>query len=89
VIELTDIAYVRSGVADLRKAATFTTEIVGVELAAPAGTAAEAGAARPRADARHHCLALVDGGSGVMASGFSVPDEDARADYCDRRTRSA
>ena len=33
--------------------------------------------AQLRADWRHHCLALVEGGSGVIASGFAVADEDA------------
>jgi 2,3-dihydroxy-p-cumate/2,3-dihydroxybenzoate 3,4-dioxygenase len=88
VIELTDIAYVRSGVADLDKAVTFATEIVGLELVAPIpdasanGSAANGSAARTaqlRADGRHHCLALVEGGSGVIASGFTVADEDALA----------
>jgi len=89
VIELTDIAYVRSGVADLDKAVTFATEIVGLELVAPvpdtggapAGTGAGRGprTAQLRADRRHHCLALVEGGSGVIASGFAVADEDALA----------
>jgi len=89
VIELTDIAYVRSGVADLDKAVTFATEIVGLELVAPvsgvAGAAAGTGAgggprtAQLRADGRHHCLALVEGGSGVIASGFAVADEDTLA----------
>jgi 2,3-dihydroxy-p-cumate/2,3-dihydroxybenzoate 3,4-dioxygenase len=73
MITLTDIAYVRSGVADLHKAVTFATEIVGLELAA----STEAGVAQLRADARHHCLSLVEGGSGVIASGFQVADEDA------------
>jgi 2,3-dihydroxy-p-cumate/2,3-dihydroxybenzoate 3,4-dioxygenase len=73
MISLTDIAYVRSGVADLHKAVTFATEIVGLELAA----STEAGVAHLRADARHHCLSLVEGGSGVIASGFQVADEDA------------
>jgi 2,3-dihydroxy-p-cumate/2,3-dihydroxybenzoate 3,4-dioxygenase len=75
VIELTDIAYVRSGVADLHKAVTFATEIVGLELAA----ATENGVAHLRADRRHHCLALVEGRSGVIASGFLLADEDALA----------
>jgi len=91
VIELTDIAYVRSGVADLDKAVTFATEIVGLELAAPPDREAGPGAAggggtgpaprvaHLRADGRHHCLALVEGGSGVIASGFCVADEDALA----------
>jgi 2,3-dihydroxy-p-cumate/2,3-dihydroxybenzoate 3,4-dioxygenase len=76
VIELTDIAYVRSGAADLDKAVTFATDIVGLELAA----STEAGVAHLRADERHHCLALVQGRSGVIASGFTVADEEALAD---------
>src|ERR1700744_5347430 len=70
MITLTDIAYVRSGVADLDAATRFATEIVGLELAAPT----EVGVAHLRADHRHHCLALVEGPSGVIASGFSVAD---------------
>ena len=57
MITLTDIAYVRSGVADLDTAVRFATDIVGLELAAPT----EIGVAHLRADARHHCLALVEG----------------------------
>jgi 2,3-dihydroxy-p-cumate/2,3-dihydroxybenzoate 3,4-dioxygenase len=75
MITLTDIAYVRSGVADLDGAVRFATDIVGLELAAPA----EEGVAHLRADHRHHCLALVAGRSGVIASGFSVADSDALA----------
>jgi len=73
VIDLIDIAYVRSGVADLDKAVAFATEIVGLEHA----DGGEAGVAHLRADARHHCLSLVQGPSGVIASGFQVADEDA------------
>jgi 2,3-dihydroxy-p-cumate/2,3-dihydroxybenzoate 3,4-dioxygenase len=76
VITLTDIAYVRSGVADLDAATRFATQIVGLELAAPT----EAGIAHLRADHRHHCLALVEGPSGVISSGFSVADADALGD---------
>jgi 2,3-dihydroxy-p-cumate/2,3-dihydroxybenzoate 3,4-dioxygenase len=89
VIELTDVAYVRSGVADLDKAVAFATEIVGLELAEGvlSGAGATYGAdaassprsAQLRADWRHHCLALIEGGSGVIASGFSVADEEALA----------
>jgi 2,3-dihydroxy-p-cumate/2,3-dihydroxybenzoate 3,4-dioxygenase len=75
MIELTDIAYVRSGVADLKEAVRFATDIVGLELMAPT----EVGVAHLRADARHHCLALVEGPSGVLSSGFQVADSDALA----------
>ena len=37
MIELTDVAYVRSGVADLDKAVAFATEIVGLEARHPRG----------------------------------------------------
>ena len=75
MITLTDIAYVRSGVADLAAATQFATGIVGLELAA----ATEAGVAHLRADHRHHCLALVEGPSGVISSGFTVAGSDALA----------
>jgi len=75
MITLTDIAYVRSGVADLAAATRFATGIVGLELAAPA----EEGVAHLRADHRHHCLALVEGPSGVISSGFTVAGPDALA----------
>ena len=80
MITLTDIAYVRSGVADLGAAVRFATDIVGLELATPAEPGlAEAGVAHLRADHRHHCLALVEGPSGVISSGFAVADTDALA----------
>ena len=75
MITLTDIAYVRSGVADLGAATRFATDIVGLEVASPT----EAGVAHLRADHRHHCLALVEGPSGVISSGFSVADSEALA----------
>jgi 2,3-dihydroxy-p-cumate/2,3-dihydroxybenzoate 3,4-dioxygenase len=75
MIELRDIAYVRSGVADLDKAVDFATRIVGLELAEQA----EPGVAHLRADHRHHCLTFVEGPSGVIASGFEVADDDALA----------
>jgi 2,3-dihydroxy-p-cumate/2,3-dihydroxybenzoate 3,4-dioxygenase len=78
VIELIDIAYVRSGVADLAKAVDFATRIVGLDLAEPTDPT-EPAVAHLRADWRHHCLALVEGLSGVIASGFAVADEDALA----------
>jgi 2,3-dihydroxy-p-cumate/2,3-dihydroxybenzoate 3,4-dioxygenase len=73
MITLTDIAYVRSGVADLETATRFATEIVGLELVTPT----EVGVAHLRADGRHHCLALVEGPSGVISSGFAVANADA------------
>jgi hypothetical protein len=73
LIELKDIAYVRSGAADLPAAVRFATDIVGLELVA----SDEQGVAHLRADARHHCLALVAGRSGVIASGFTVADDGA------------
>ena len=73
MIELEDIAYVRSGAADLPAAVRFATDVVGLELVA----SDEQGVAHLRADARHHCLALVAGRSGVLASGFTVADDDA------------
>ena len=73
MITLTDIAYVRSGVADLDAATRFATGIVGLELVTPT----EVGVAHLRADGRHHCLALVEGPSGVISSGFRVADSDA------------
>jgi 2,3-dihydroxy-p-cumate/2,3-dihydroxybenzoate 3,4-dioxygenase len=73
MITLTDVAYVRSGAADLGLAKRFATEIVGLELVAPV----DSQVAYLRADHRHHCLALVQGPSGVIASGFTVADSDA------------
>ena len=73
MITLTDIAYVRSGVADLDAATRFATGIVGLELVTPT----EVGVAHLRADGRHHCLALVEGPSGVISSGFTVSGPDA------------
>ena len=75
MITLTDIAYVRSGAADLAAATRFATEIVGLELVA----STEIGVAHLRADRRHHCLALVEGPSGVLSSGFTVAGSDALA----------
>ena len=75
MITLTDIAYVRSGVADLEGAVRFATDIVGLELA----ERTESAVAHVRADHRHHCLALVQGPSGVISSGFCVADSDALA----------
>lgn len=72
MIELTDIAYVRSGTADATEAVRFATEIVGMQYM---GT--EDGVHFLRADQRHHCLAFVEGRSGVISSGFTVTDQAA------------
>jgi hypothetical protein len=62
------------GVQDLA-AARLGTELVGLERSADD----EPGVVHLRADRRHHCLALVEGPSGVISSGFTVADEDALA----------
>ena len=72
MIELKDIAYVRSGAADLRAAVDFATDIVGMELVGE-----EDGVAYLRVDQRHHCLAFVEGASGVISSGFTLADHEA------------
>lgn len=72
MIVLDDIAYVRSGAQDLEAATSFAVDIVGMELVGTCG-----GTAYLRVDERHHCLALVGGAAGVLASAFSVRDEDA------------
>lgn len=74
MIVLDDIAYVRSGTADLDRAVEFAVQVVGLEE-----VAREDGVAYLRADHRHHCLAFVEGAVGVLASGFSVRDEAALA----------
>ncbi|MEU3016980.1 MULTISPECIES: VOC family protein [unclassified Nocardiopsis] len=74
MIELKDIAYVRSGAADLRAAVDFATDVVGMELVQE-----QDGVAYLRVDHRHHCLAFVEGESGVISSGFTVADLDALA----------
>lgn len=72
MIELQDIAYVRSGTADLATAVSFAVDIVGLEL-----VASDEGRAWLRADDRHHCLAFVEGEAGVLATGFTLADEAA------------
>ncbi len=49
MIELKDVAYVRSGAADLAVAVDFATRIVGLELV----DSGEPGVAHLRADTRH------------------------------------
>jgi 2,3-dihydroxy-p-cumate/2,3-dihydroxybenzoate 3,4-dioxygenase len=72
VIDLQDIAYVRSGTADLVTAVGFAHDIVGLEVVERTGEGALL-----RADDRHHCLAFVAGDAGVLATAFSLTDEDA------------
>ncbi|WP_454197322.1 VOC family protein [Nocardia sp. Marseille-Q1738] len=81
MIELDDIAYVRSGAADLDTAVRFATDIVGMEL-----IAGDVDTAYLRVDQRHHCLCLVRGESGVLASAFAVRDESALAAAADELT---
>ncbi|TDW24206.1 VOC family protein [Kribbella kalugense] len=75
MINLRDIAYVRSGTADLEAAVRFAVDIVGLQE-----QERDDGAAYLRADHRHHCLAFVEGESGVLASAFSLGDENELAD---------
>jgi 2,3-dihydroxy-p-cumate/2,3-dihydroxybenzoate 3,4-dioxygenase len=75
VITLQDIAYVRSGVSDLDGAVRFAVDVVGLQ-----DQGREDGVAYLRADHRHHCLAFVEGQSGMLSSAFSLRDEDDLAD---------
>ena len=74
MIIIDDIAYVRSGTADLETAVGFAVDVVGLEEIARVD-----GTAYLRADHRHHCLAFVEGEPGVLASGFTVRDAGALA----------
>lgn len=76
MITLTDIAYVRSGVEHLVSAVRFASEVVGLEVL----PSDEPGVVHLRADTRGRCLTFVEGGSGVIASAFTVADADALAD---------
>ncbi|MDT0183967.1 VOC family protein [Microbacterium sp. ARD31] len=72
MIELVDIAYVRSGTANAAEAVGFATNIVGMEY-----QGVEDGVHYLRADHRHHCLAFVEGEAGVLSSGLTVLDSAA------------
>ncbi|GLV10482.1 oxidoreductase [Mycobacterium intracellulare subsp. chimaera] len=73
MIELQDIAYVRSGVTDLQRATRFAVDIVGLDPVAQ-----DQGVTYLRADGRHHCLALIESNRpGVLASAFSLRDDAA------------
>lgn len=74
MIELIDIAYVRSGTSDAKEAVRFATEIVGMEYQGE-----DDGVHYLRADHRHHCLAYVEGESGVLSSGLVLLDSAALA----------
>jgi 2,3-dihydroxy-p-cumate/2,3-dihydroxybenzoate 3,4-dioxygenase len=74
VIFLEDLAYVRSGTADLDRAVGFATSVVGLDQVERVGDTAYL-----RADHRHHCLAFVEGAAGVLASGFTLRDGAALA----------
>jgi 2,3-dihydroxy-p-cumate/2,3-dihydroxybenzoate 3,4-dioxygenase len=69
MIELTDIAYVRSSTTDLEASVRFAVEIVGFEV-----VHRDSRSALLRCDRRHHCLAFEQGDSGALASGFTVRD---------------
>lgn len=71
MINLRDIAYVRSGALDLETAVRFAVDTVGM-----AEQGREDGVAYLRVDNRHHCLALVEGESGVLSSAFALGNED-------------
>jgi 2,3-dihydroxy-p-cumate/2,3-dihydroxybenzoate 3,4-dioxygenase len=71
MIELTDIAYVRSSTPDLEESVRFATEIVGLEVS---GT--EDGVIYLRADDRHHRLSLVEGPPGVLAIALCLASAD-------------
>lgn len=75
MIKLVDIAYVRSGAADLAGAVRFAAEVVGLQVVPDPDPAV----VHLRADHRHHCLTFVAGRSGVLATAFTVSDMDALA----------
>ncbi len=58
-----------------RARCAFATEVVGLEHV----DGGEPGVAHLRADSRHHCLAFVEGVSGVIASAFTVDGPGALA----------
>jgi 2,3-dihydroxy-p-cumate/2,3-dihydroxybenzoate 3,4-dioxygenase len=72
MIELIDIAYVRSGAKDIDKCVGFASNIVGLKY-----QGSDNGVHYLRADHRHHCLAFVEGESGVLSSGLVLRDADA------------
>ncbi|MFV0459602.1 MAG: VOC family protein [Actinomycetales bacterium] len=75
MIELIDIAYVRSGAADIDTCVRFARDIVGLKY-----QGSEDGVHYLRADHRHHCLAFVEGNSGVLSSGLVLRDAAALDD---------
>ena len=85
MIELTDIAYVRSGVADLDKAVGVRHRDRGPGTGGVPGAASAPDPAGPRVAHAAGRLAAItawpwsQGPSGVIASGFAVADEDALA----------
>lgn len=72
MIEIIDIGYVRSGAADIEKAVGFARDIVGLKYQGEID-----GVHYLRADHRHHCLAFVEGKSGVLSSGLVLRDKRA------------
>lgn len=74
MIELVDIGYVRSGAKDVGTAVAFARDIVGMKY-----QGADNGVHYLRADKRQHCLAFVEGESGVLSSGLVLRDDKALA----------
>jgi 2,3-dihydroxy-p-cumate/2,3-dihydroxybenzoate 3,4-dioxygenase len=72
MIDLKDLAYVRSGTEDLATQVRFARDIVGLEV-----VAIENGTAYLRADERHHCVAFVEGAQGALSHGFTLADPEA------------
>jgi 2,3-dihydroxy-p-cumate/2,3-dihydroxybenzoate 3,4-dioxygenase len=72
MITLKDLAYVRSGTADLATQVRFARDVVGLEV-----VAIEDGTAYLRADDRHHCVAFVEGEQGPLSHGFVLADTEA------------
>jgi 2,3-dihydroxy-p-cumate/2,3-dihydroxybenzoate 3,4-dioxygenase len=68
VIELSDIAYVRSSTPDIDDSVRFAVEVVGLEV-----SGSEDGVVFLRGDERHHRIALVEGAPGVLATALCVP----------------
>jgi 2,3-dihydroxy-p-cumate/2,3-dihydroxybenzoate 3,4-dioxygenase len=72
MIEIVDLGYVRSGAHDIDMCVGFARDIVGLKY-----QGSDQGVHYLRADNRHHCLAFVEGQSGVLCSGLVLRDQQA------------